>query len=166
VIDADGLNCLAGQVGWLERRRGEIVLTPHPGEMARLLSCSAQTVQADRVGAARQLAVRHSVTVVLKGARTVIASPGGIVSINPTGNPGMATGGMGDALSGIVGSLLAQGLTGPDAAEAAVFWHGRAADRVAARRGQAGLLASEVIDELPPVLREAQTSLFGDAARA
>jgi ADP-dependent NAD(P)H-hydrate dehydratase / NAD(P)H-hydrate epimerase len=166
VIDADGLNCLAGQIGWLKRKRGEIVLTPHPGEMARLLSCSTQTVQADRVGAARQLAARHSVTVVLKGARTVIASQHDIVSINPTGNPGMASGGMGDALSGVVGSLMAQGLTAAEAAETAVFWHGQAADRVAARRGQAGLLASDVIDELPATLREAQASLFGDAARA
>jgi NAD(P)H-hydrate epimerase len=166
VIDADGLNCLAGQIGWLKRKRGEIVLTPHPGEMARLLSCSVPAVQADRVGAARQLATQHAVTVVLKGARTVIAARDGVVSINPTGNPGMASAGMGDALSGVVGSLLAQGLASEEAAEAAVFWHGQAADRVAARRGEAGLLASEVIDELPPTLRAAQASLFGDGTRA
>jgi NAD(P)H-hydrate epimerase len=96
----------------------------------------------------------------------VIASPGGLVAINPTGNAGMASGGMGDALAGIIGSLLAQGLEPAQAAEAGVFWHGAAADRVAARRGEAGLLASDLIEELPPTLREMQARLFGVAAGA
>ncbi len=165
VIDADGLNCLAGQVGWLKRMLGPIVLTPHPGEMARLLACSTHEVQSDRVGIARRLATTYGVVVVLKGARTVIASPEGTVSINPTGNPGMASGGMGDALAGMVGSLLAQGLAPQEAAEAAVFWHGAAADRVTARRGEAGLLASDLIEDLPPTLRDLQARLFDDASR-
>ena len=161
VIDADGLNCLAGHVGWLANKRAPIVLTPHPGEMARVAGSSTADVQADRVGSARRLAAEHGITVVLKGARTLTAAPSGVVSINPTGNAGMASGGMGDALAGMVGSLLAQGLDPDEAAEVAVFWHGAAADRVAARRGEAGLLASDVIEELPPALGAMQDELFG-----
>ena len=159
VLDADGLNCLAGQIGWLKRKRAPLVLTPHPGEMARLLGIPTAEVQSDRLGAARRLATDWDVVVVLKGSRTVIASPDGLVSINPTGNPGMASGGMGDALAGIIGSLLGQGLPAFEAAEVAVFWHGAAADRVAERRGEAGLLASDVIEELPPTLAELRTSV-------
>jgi hydroxyethylthiazole kinase-like uncharacterized protein yjeF len=163
VIDADGLNCLAGQIGWLKERRSPLVLTPHPGEMARLLSCSISDVQGNRVDAARRLATDYRVTVVLKGARTVIADPGGVVAVNPSGNPGMASGGMGDALAGMIGSLLAQGVEATEASEVAVFWHGAAADRVASGRGEAGLLASDVIDALPPTLRGLQDGLFADA---
>lgn len=156
VIDADGLNCLAGQLGWLRKKRSPVVLTPHPGEMARLVSASTETVQSDRIGAARKLAADFDVVVILKGARSIVAAPDGRVSVNPTGNPGMASGGMGDALAGIVGSLLAQGLPAFEAAEVGTFWHGYAADRVAARRGEAGLLASDVIDDLPPALQDIQ----------
>jgi NAD(P)H-hydrate epimerase len=161
VIDADGLNCLAGDLSCLDRKRGPIVLTPHPGEMARLAGFSTSEVQSDRLRAARLLAERHGVVVVLKGSRTVIASPSGLVAINPTGNPGMASGGMGDALAGVVGSLLAQGLEATEAAETGVFWHGAAADDVAARRGEAGLLASDVIEALPPALKVMQAALYG-----
>ncbi|MGH7856737.1 MAG: NAD(P)H-hydrate dehydratase [Candidatus Binatia bacterium] len=159
VIDADGLNCLAGQVGWLASRRAPTILTPHPGEMARLIGGATADVQNDRPGSARRLAGEYGVVVVLKGARTVIATPEGLVALSPTGNPGMASGGMGDALSGILGALLAQGLAADEAAAAGVFWHGHAADRVAARRGEAGLLATDVIEELPPALRELQATL-------
>jgi ADP-dependent NAD(P)H-hydrate dehydratase / NAD(P)H-hydrate epimerase len=161
VIDADGLNCLAGRLDWLARRSGAAVLTPHPGEMARLLGISTADVQGDRIGAARRLAAEVRAVVVLKGARTIIAAPDGRVALNPSGNPGMASGGMGDALSGIVACLLGQGIEPFSAACAAVFWHGLAADRVAARRGEAGLLATDVIEELPPALRERQVALFG-----
>ncbi|MGH7802985.1 MAG: ADP-dependent NAD(P)H-hydrate dehydratase, partial [Candidatus Binatia bacterium] len=99
--------------------------------------------------------------VVLKGARTVVAAPDGRVAVNPTGNPGMASGGMGDALAGIAGSLLGQGIGAFDAACAAVFWHGLAADRIALRRGAAGLLATDVVEELPAALAERQVALFG-----
>ena len=160
VIDADGLNCLAGQIGWLRKKRCPIVLTPHPGEMARLVSATSEVVQGDRLGAARRLASDYGVTVVLKGARTVIAAPDGVVAINPTGNPGMASGGMGDALAGMIGSLLAQGVPEDEAAAAAVFWHGYAADRVARRQGEAGLLASDVIEELPRALADLQEAAF------
>ncbi|MGH7897622.1 MAG: NAD(P)H-hydrate dehydratase, partial [Candidatus Binatia bacterium] len=160
VIDADGLNCLATEIGWLREKRAPIVLTPHPGEMARLCSASRDAVQADRVGSARRLAGEHGVTVVLKGARTVIASPEGTVAVNPSGNPGMASGGMGDALAGMIGAVLAQGVGEAEAAEAAVFWHGHGADRIAASRGEAGLLASDVIEELPAALAELQAATF------
>ena len=151
VLDADGLNAVAG-TEVLRERQGPTVITPHPGEMARLLETDTAAVQADRVGAARGLAERWDVVVVLKGARTVIASPDGAVAISPTGNPGMASGGMGDALSGLLGALLGQGLGAFDAARLGVFAHGAAADAVAGRRGEAGLLARDVIEELPPTL--------------
>jgi len=166
VIDADGLNCLAGDLSCLDHKREPIVLTPHPGEMARLTGRSTAEVQADRMLAARELAERHGVVVVLKGSRTVIASPSGVVAINPTGNPGMASGGMGDALAGIIGALLAQGLEPTEAAETGVFWHGAAGDDVARRQGEAGLLASDVIEALPPALMAMQEGLFRRAPLA
>ena len=155
VLDADGLNIVAG-TGTLRERAGPTVVTPHPGEMARLLGCETAEVQADRLGAARRLARSEGVVVVLKGARTVIAAPDGGAAISPTGNPGMATGGTGDVLAGIVGALLGQGLGPFDAAVLGVFAHGAAGDRVAARRGEVGLLASDLLAELPPTLAELQ----------
>lgn len=149
VIDADALTCLARDLSLLKGARAHALLTPHPGEMARLLACETAAVQADRVGMARSFAAAHGCVLVLKGARSVIAEPGGAVSINPTGNPGMASGGMGDALCGILGGLLAQGLTPADAACLGVYLHGEVADHVAATRGQIGLLASDVIDGIP-----------------
>jgi NAD(P)H-hydrate epimerase len=155
VLDADGLNAVAG-TDLLRERPAPTIVTPHPGEMARLLGTDTAAVQADRIGAARGLAARFGVVVVLKGAHTVIAAPGGEVAIAPTGNPGMASGGMGDALSGLVGALLAQRLGAFDAATLGVFAHGASADAVAARRGEAGLLARDVIEELPQTLAALQ----------
>jgi len=149
VIDADALTCVSRNLGALKDARARTLLTPHPGEMARLLAVETPAVQADRLGTARSFAVAHRCVLVLKGARSLIATPAGAVAINPTGNPGMASGGMGDALSGILGSLLAQGLTPADAACLGVYLHGEVADHVAARRGQIGLLASDVIDGVP-----------------
>ncbi|MFN8543447.1 MAG: NAD(P)H-hydrate dehydratase [Candidatus Binatia bacterium] len=151
VLDADGLNAVVA-TGLLRERPAPTVVTPHPGEMARLLGCTNAAVQEDRLGAARHFAAEQAVIVVLKGARTVIATPDGHAAISPTGNPGMATGGMGDVLSGILGALLAQGLAPADAAALGVFAHGLAADRVAHRRGEIGLLARDVVDEMPPTL--------------
>ena len=151
VIDADALNCLAArppQGAWGTQERPRI-LTPHPGEMARLMGVDGAAVQADRVGMARRLAAERGVIVVLKGARTVIAEPDGHVAINCSGNPGLGSGGTGDVLAGMLGGLLAQGYPAADAARLGVFLHGYAADRVAARRGMVGLLASDVIEELP-----------------
>jgi NAD(P)H-hydrate epimerase len=155
VLDADGLNAVAG--GALLRSRSfPTIVTPHPGEMARLVGGSVADVQQDRVGIARRYAAAAGVVVVLKGARTLIADPSGRVAICPTGNPGLASGGTGDVLAGLVGGLLAQGLAPFEAAAYAVFVHGRAADRIAARRGEAGLLARDVLAEVPPTIAEVQ----------
>jgi len=149
IADADALTCLAGSEAWRGGPSG-LVVTPHPGEMARLLGSDVATVQSDRVGVARRLAAERSCVVILKGARSVVAAPDGCVWVNPTGNPGMAVGGMGDVLSGIVGALLAQHLAPAEAAYSGAYVHGAAADAVVGARGsEIGLLASEVIEEIP-----------------
>lgn len=148
VLDADATTCIAGDLESLKEGRASCVLTPHPGEMARLIRGTTADVQSDRVGVARRFAVENRCTLVLKGAGTITADPSGYCWINSSGNPGMASGGMGDALAGIIGSLLAQGLAPSEAARLGVYAHGVAADRVAARRGEIGLLASDVIEEL------------------
>ncbi len=154
LIDADGLNNLAVDVSRLREARVPPVLTPHPGEMSRLTGLDTAEVNGDRVGIARAFAADHRCHLVLKGARTVMAAPDGRVSINPTGNPGMATGGMGDVLSGIVAGFLAQGLAPEDAVRLGVYLHGRTGDRVAEDRGMVGLIASDLVDELPRAIRE------------
>ncbi|HUI27457.1 MAG TPA: NAD(P)H-hydrate dehydratase [Candidatus Kryptonia bacterium] len=152
VADADALTCLSTTSSWPEVRGG-LIVTPHPGEMARLDRSDTNAVQGDRVGVARRFAAEHDCVVILKGARSVIADAEGAVWINPTGNPGMAVGGMGDVLSGVAGALLAQGLDPEDAAQLAAFVHGAAADAIVRARGsELGLLASEVADELPRAL--------------
>lgn len=153
VIDADGLNALAEMgCALLRKGNGPFVLTPHPGEMARLLSIGTAAVNADRISAARRLCDLTSAHCLLKGNRTVIASPDGVVYVNSSGNPGMATPGMGDALSGILGALLGQGMKPLDAMALGVYVHGAAADRVARRVGPVGYLAGDVIGELPATL--------------
>jgi NAD(P)H-hydrate epimerase len=153
LIDADALNALA-QLGCARAReaRGAVVMTPHPGEMARLLGISTGAVNADRISAARTLSERTHAVVLLKGARSVIAGPEGEVYVNSTGNPGMGSPGMGDALSGMVGALMGQGLKALDALALGVFLHGYAADRVAHRLGRVGYLAGDVIEEIPRAL--------------
>jgi ADP-dependent NAD(P)H-hydrate dehydratase / NAD(P)H-hydrate epimerase len=148
-IDADGLNALAGRIEAIARAHGPVVLTPHPGEMARLVDSTVREVQADRVGAALRLAREARAVVVLKGAGTLIAAPDGGLAVNTTGGPLLGTGGTGDVLAGLIGSLLAQGLAAFDAARLGVYLHGLAGDRIAERIGDAGLLASELADELP-----------------
>jgi NAD(P)H-hydrate epimerase len=128
VLDADGINAFAGRLAALARRRAPLVVTPHPGEAARLLGASVEEVQADRIAAARAIARGANAVAVLKGYRTIVADPSGTAFINPSGNPGMATAGMGDALTGIVAGLMAQGLEPLDAAVLGVFLHGLAAD--------------------------------------
>ncbi|MDX2014266.1 MAG: NAD(P)H-hydrate dehydratase [Myxococcaceae bacterium] len=151
VLDADALNALEGQVGLLDKAKGEILLTPHPGEMSRLTGRPTAELNADRVGAARQFAQAHSVVLLLKGARTVIARHDGAVFVNPTGNAGMATGGSGDVLAGMTGALLAQGLSTEDAAVVGAWAHGAAGDLAANRRGQLGLVASDLLEHLGDV---------------
>lgn len=149
VVDADALTALAGHLGLLRGARAPRCLTPHPGEMARLLGASVADVQRDRLGAARGVATAHGAHLVLKGALSVIASPDGRLVLNPTGNPGMASGGMGDVLTGMVGALLARRFAPGDAVLAAVYLHGLAADVAAGRVGEEALIAGDVIEALP-----------------
>jgi NAD(P)H-hydrate epimerase len=148
IIDADGLNIVAQDMALLKARRAPTVLTPHPGEMARLTKRSVAEIQADRISAVRQLSQAYQTVVVLKGARTLISDPNGHVWINPTGNPGMASGGMGDVLTGAVAGLITQGCSAVDAAILGVFLHGLAADLLA-RKTLCGFLATEVMNYLP-----------------
>lgn len=157
VLDADGLNAFAGSAADLLARRAPAILTPHPGELGRLLGISSADVQADRLAAARRAAAATGAIVVLKGHRTLIASEAG-VWINPTGNPGMATGGTGDVLTGLLAALLAQGLEPLDAARLGVFLHGLAGDLAVERAGTedpalAKLTASDLIDHLAQAAR-------------
>ena len=145
LVDADGLNAFDGKLEMLRQAKGPLVLTPHPGEMARLLGKSTAEVQRDRLSAVRALAVGTNAVCVLKGARTLIGRPDGTVYVNPTGNPGMATAGAGDVLSGICGGLLAQGLSPLDAAICGVYAHGLAGDLIARQTGLAGLIASDLL---------------------
>jgi len=154
IVDADALHALAGDPSALAQAPAPRVLTPHPGEMAGLAGCSTADVQSDRIGVARRFAREHRAHLVLKGAGTVVAHPDGRVGVNQTGNPGMATGGMGDVLTGILGSLLAQRVPPDAAAEIAVYLHGAAGDRVASEIGTAGLLASEVANSIPRELAD------------
>jgi hydroxyethylthiazole kinase-like uncharacterized protein yjeF len=150
VIDADGLNALADDITILRRKKSAtIILTPHPGEMARLLGTSVPEVEADRIQVAREFARNFGVYLVLKGARTLIASPTGTAAINGSGNPGMASGGMGDVLTGIIVSLLGQGYSAWDACRLGVFIHGYAADLVAEEKGEIGINATDVQEMLP-----------------
>lgn len=156
VLDADALNLMAvGAIAAFAARRREPrwVLTPHPGEAARLLNVDAAAVQADRFRSARSVQIRFGGTVLLKGAGTVIDDgEGACVSVAAVGNPGMATGGMGDVLSGVIAALIAQGLALPVAARLGAVLHGAAADRCARRDGERGLLASDLFDELRALL--------------
>ena len=149
LVDADGLNALAAKVDVLGRRPVASVLTPHPGEMSRLCGVSTQEIQGAREQIAAEFAEKWKVTLVLKGAGTIVASPGGDVFVNSTGNSGLATGGTGDVLSGIIGAMLAQGLDPTDAAILGVFAHGMAGDFAARDCTERGLIAGDVIDRLP-----------------
>lgn len=155
VLDADGINGIAGHSALLRSRpAARTVLTPHPGEMARLTGRSIAEVEADRIGVAREFARQHRVVLVLKGARTVIALPDGRVRLNGSGNPGLASGGMGDVLTGLIGGLLAQGLSAADAAVLGAYLHGRAADRLLPAMGNAGMIAGDLLRELPATRKE------------
>jgi ADP-dependent NAD(P)H-hydrate dehydratase / NAD(P)H-hydrate epimerase len=151
VLDADALNAVAEKPEILRLIAGRGVITPHPGEMGRLTQQTSTQVQGDRFQAAQTLAQSSGVTVVLKGAKTVIADPDGSLWVVPTGNPGLAKGGTGDVLCGFVGGLLAQRLSPSAAARAAAYLHGLAADRLVTRRGQRGLLASDLPEELASI---------------
>jgi ADP-dependent NAD(P)H-hydrate dehydratase / NAD(P)H-hydrate epimerase len=153
VCDADALNAFAGHPEAF-RRRPATVLTPHPGEAARLLGTTTRVVQSNRLAAAQKLARAARAVVILKGAGSLIATPSGRVTVNPTGTPLMATAGSGDVLTGAVGALLAAGLDPETAAIAAAYLHGAAGERLEERFGDAGLLASELADAIPEVRKK------------
>ncbi len=149
VVDASALNAFRGRIGDLAREGSTRILTPHPGELARLIERDVEEILDDRVGAARAAAGRSKSVVVLKGNQTLVASPDGEVRVNPTGNPGMASGGMGDVLSGMIGALLAQGSEPAEAAAAAVWLHGFAGDLLAEESADIGLAARDLAESIP-----------------
>lgn len=166
VIDADGLYALGGHTDALTRARSVRLLTPHPGEMARLLGESISAVQGDRAGVAVRFAAEHRVLLALKGAGTVVTD-GDRLYVNPTGNPGMATGGTGDVLTGLAVGLLCQGLAPFEALQLAVFVHGLAGDLAARRLGQLSMTAEDVLDSVPEAFLLVETLKPGtDAGQA
>ena len=154
VVDADGLNALAADRRILTHLGPRTILTPHPGEMARLMGCSISDVQSRRVDVAQDFAKEKGVVLVLKGAPTVVADPQGMVYINSTGNSGLATGGTGDVLTGAIAGFLAQGMDSIDAAVLGVYVHGLAGDMAAAALGEVGMLARDVLGHLPKAIQQ------------
>jgi NAD(P)H-hydrate epimerase len=157
VLDADGLNAFEGHNDELDGKGRTLVITPHPGEMARLLGSTAVVVQKDRINIARNFAVDHHLLVVLKGSRTLVAAPDGQVWVNVTGNPGMATGGTGDILTGMVAGLMAQNPQNSlEAVLAAVYLHGLAGDVAREIMGEHSLTATDLLRTLPEAFRRAR----------
>ncbi len=152
VIDADGLNALAGSMDTLKEAADRTILTPHPGEMSRLSGLDTAAIQKDRLFAASGFVETHQCSLVLKGARTLIAMPDGTVYVNPTGNPALASGGSGDVLTGLIGGFLARGFSTSKAAIAGPFIHGLAADLLAEQRGSTGVLASDLLQVIPAII--------------
>lgn len=156
VIDADGLNALAGHLNILLTTKNQelaTIMTPHPGEMARLIGKTVKFVQKDRKKVAKDFVKKYNVTLVLKGHHTVVASPHKKIYINKTGNPGMASGGVGDVLTGIIASFVGQGLSSFDAARIGVYVHGLTGDLAAKEKGQLSLTATVLLNKLPIVLK-------------
>ena len=153
VIDADGINALSGEPKILLQRKAATIITPHPGEMSRLINFSIEGIQANRRQIAKKVASQFKTVVILKGRNTVVAAPEGETFINPTGGAGMASGGMGDVLTGVVASFLAQGLSPMSASKLAAYVHGLAADWLVKEKGLRGIIASDVVDKLPLVLK-------------
>lgn len=149
VIDADGINNLAQNPKRLKKAKAKVILTPHPGEMSRLIKKSIKDIQKNRQAIALETAERLNCIIVLKGHRTVVADPSGKSFVNPSGNPGMASAGVGDVLTGMIGGLAAQGLSPWDAAVAGVYLHGYAGDLAAREKGEYGMIASDLVDQIP-----------------
>jgi hydroxyethylthiazole kinase-like uncharacterized protein yjeF len=155
VLDADGLNAVVGNSSVLKKRKDMTVLTPHPGEMARMIKKDVTFVQAHRAEVAKKLAKDTGSIVCLKGHRTVIASSGGEVFINTTGNSGMATGGSGDVLTGMIASFIGQGVEAYSASVAAVYLHGLAGDIACQKKGAFSMIASDILECLPEAFTKA-----------
>lgn len=161
VIDADGINALAGHPDFLRRTQNAertTILTPHPGEMARLLGVSTGEVQGQRLRLAKKFSREWAVVLVLKGNRTVVCGHQGKSYLNKTGNPGMATAGSGDVLTGMIAAFLGQGLDGFSAAKYAVYLHGLAGDLAAKEKTQAGMIASDIIENIPAAFKSRTAS--------
>lgn len=148
IFDADGINALSKNIKILKKSKAPIILTPHPGEMARLCDVTTSQIEADRILYAKEFALKYNCTVVLKGSNTIVAENNGNISFNFLGNPGMATGGSGDVLAGITVSLLAQGFSPEKAAKSAVYLHSLAGDKAAQKRSQHAIIPTDIIDEL------------------
>jgi NAD(P)H-hydrate epimerase len=153
VIDADGLNCLATNLSLLRQTRAQVVLTPHPGEMANLLGISVEEVQENRFALGRKFSDEFQCWLVLKGAATITFSPHGESFINTTGNPWMSSGGQGDVLTGILAGLIGQKLPLDDAIPLGVWLHGFVADGIIEEKGESPVLATDIISEIPATLR-------------
>lgn len=154
VLDADGINAFKGAADLLKRVKTEFVITPHAGEMSRLTGMSIASIQKDRKGVAKKVSKLYNCITVLKGSSTVVANPKGEVYINETGNPGMATGGVGDILTGIIASLMGQGLEPFGAAKLGVYIHGRAGDLAMREKGEISLIATDILNKLPEVFKK------------
>ena len=160
VLDADALNTLAKIPNWWQQLTDDAILTPHPGEMARLVGVSVDEVQSDRLGIAKRVAIDWHKTIVLKGAYTVVATPDGQARISLVANPGLASAGTGDVLTGAIAGLVAQGLSLSDAAALGVYLHGEAGEMVKTRLGDAGMIATDLLPALPLVIRQLKEHLI------
>jgi len=160
LIDADALNVIADTMELLKNRTSPVIITPHPGEMARMLNTTSKEIQTNRIESSRKLSVEYGIYVILKGARSIVTTPEGEIYINPTGNPGMATAGTGDILSGIVAGFLSQGLSAKDSSILGVYLHGMAGDIAAANLTQTALIASDLLKTFPEAVKgvEKQTT--------
>lgn len=154
VLDADGINSLVGKLNILQQRYAPLVITPHPGEMARLLNLKITEVQKNRTKLAKAFAKKYNVVMVLKGYRTIIASAAGAIHVNETGNPAMATAGCGDVLTGIIASFLGRGIDAFYAAKMGVYLHGLAADIALKETGESSLIATDILNTLAQAFRK------------
>lgn len=153
VIDADGLNCLSKNIELLHKKKNEIVLTPHPGEMSRLIGVSIDEIEKDRIRYAKEFSKKYNIILVLKGNKTVVSNNKGDVYINDTGNPSMATAGSGDVLTGIISSLIGQGYDVFESAKLGVYIHGLSGDISRDKLGEYGVLARDILDNIPLAMK-------------
>lgn len=158
VLDADGINALEGKPELLNRANAPVVITPHPGEMSRLSGLSVKRIAAAKEKVAKEFANKYNVVCVLKGHRTVVARPDGKTYVNSTGNPGMAKGGTGDVLTGMIASFIGQGMRPFNAAMLGVYLHGLAGDLAAKEKGEVSMLASDLLNKIPEAIKKLQRS--------
>jgi hydroxyethylthiazole kinase-like uncharacterized protein yjeF len=149
VIDADGINCISSNIEMLNYKKNQMIITPHPGEMARLLNLDIKDIEANRLYYCQYISEKYNIYIVLKGHKTIVTSPQGELYINNTGNPGMATAGSGDVLTGIIVSLLGQNLSPFNAAKLGVYLHGLAGDIARDEKGEYGLIATDILESIP-----------------